>query len=322
MKKGFIILMVALLMVGFSIASYAQGLQVDFSLGAGRLSGDTTYQIGGDISIAGGESGEVHFPISELEFPINVYMACADFKLVFSDSFEFTAGVKKSITEDAGKMKDSDWGYYWLEGLEGAEIDTLDVYSESDAELDALILEANLRYRLVVKPTWSIAVGLGYIRDNFDYDIKNIDQWYPSDSYYGLDLGHDYISGLGLTYEIKYDIPYVELSADATFKNFNMLLSLGYSPYVQAEDDDGHLLRRDPGPIFAEGECDGNAYLASLQGKYNFMKHFFMMLDLSYMKINTEGEQDNFVDGQWVWTTDEEIESEQIYIGLSLGYSF
>ena len=41
----------------------------DISIGTELMSGDTTYSIGGDITLADGSSGTPHFPISELEWP-------------------------------------------------------------------------------------------------------------------------------------------------------------------------------------------------------------------------------------------------------------
>ena len=116
------------------------------TIGIGKLGGDTTYQIGGNYVTPLG-SGQVHFPISELEFPLDVWMVSVEGSKEFAEKWKVSVGVKKNITSDAGKMKDSDWGAWYLEGYAWAEKDTLDIYSESDAELDALIMDINLRYR-------------------------------------------------------------------------------------------------------------------------------------------------------------------------------
>lgn len=288
---------------------------VDLEIGIGALSGHTTYQIGGTVSTPLG-SGEVHFPISELEFPLDVFMVSLEGSIGFAERWKVSAGVKKNITDDAGKMKDSDWGVYWLEGYPLAEQDTLDIYSKSDADLDALILDINLRYRL----HRGFFVGLGYIHQNFDYEVSNLDQWYPSSDYYfGVDFPHDRVTGQVLEYEVTYDIPYIEISfmGKAT-DTFTVEMSLGYSPTVNVEDEDHHLLRS----MVSKGDCDGDAILLSLEGQYDFLKHWFLTLHVDYTRIDTDGKSETYVEGVYDHTIDQETESEQIFYALNIGYAF
>lgn len=288
---------------------------VDLAVGIGALSGHTTYQIGGTVSTPLG-SGEVHFPISELEFPLDVYMVSLEGSIGFTERWKVSAGVKKNITDDAGKMKDSDWGVYWLEVGHPAEQDTLDIYSESDADLDALILDINLRYRLYK----GIFIGLGYIHQKFDYEISNLDQWYPSSNYYfGMEFPHDRVSGQVLAYEVTYDIPYIEIvfMGKAT-DTFIVEMSLGYSPIVDVEDEDHHLLRSKVN----KGDCDGDAILLSLEGRYDLSKNWFLTLGVDYTKIDADGTSKAYFSGVYDHTIDLEIESEQISYALNIGYAF
>ena len=289
------------------------------TVGIGKLDGDTTYQIGGTVVTPLG-SGQVHFPISELEFPLDVWMVSLEGSKEFAEKWKVSVGVKKNITSDAGKMKDSDWGYYFLRGDAWAEKDTLDIYSESDAELDALIMDINLRYRFYEKPSWAFFAGLGYIRQNFDYEISNLDQWYPSSTYYfGADLPHDYASGKVLTYEITYSIPYIEIGLQGTFKkNFSVETSLGYSPIVEAEDEDVHILR----DRVSKADCEGDAILFSLRARYDFSKNWLVMAEFDYTKIEVDGTSKTYDGGAYSHTIDQEITSEQIFAGLSVGYAF
>jgi len=147
--------------------------------------------------------------------------------------------------------------------MSGAEQNTLDVYSESDANLDALIMNINLQYRFYESPNWSFSVGLGYIGENFDYEVSNLDQWYPSSEYYfGYDLGHEYVSGKVLTYKARYSIPYMETSAQYIKDKFCVEASLGYSSIVRVIDEDHHILRNK----VCKGDCNGDATLFSLFG--------------------------------------------------------
>ncbi len=288
----------------------------DLAIGIGALSGHTTYQIGGTVSTPLGSS-EVHFPISELEFPLDVFMVSLEGSIGFAERWKVSAGVKKNITDDAGKMKDSDWGVpfedppgsdsWWWYGP-----DSLDIYSESDADLDALILDINLRYMV----HRGFFVGLGYIHQNFDYECSLIKQWSPS----GLS-GYDYTGtgDVGLTYEVTYNIPYIEIvfMGKAT-DTFTVEMSLGYSPIVDVEDEDHHLLRSKVN----KGDCDGDAILLSLEGRYDLPKNWFLTLGVDYTKIDADGTSKAYFSGVYDHTIDLEIESEQISYALNIGYAF
>ena len=289
------------------------------TVGIGKLDGDTTYQIGGTVVTPLG-SGQVHFPISELEFPLDVWMVSVEGSKEFAEKWKVSVGVKKNITSDAGKMKDSDWGYYFLEGNAWAEKDTLDIYSESDAKLDALIMDINLRYRFYEKPSWAFFAGLGYIRQNFDYAVRDLNQWYPSSTYYfGADEPHDFAYGEVLTYEITYSIPYIEIGLQGTFKkNFSVETSLGYSSIVDAEDEDVHILR----DRVSEADCEGDAILFSLRARFDFSKNWLVMAEFDYTKIEVDGTSKTYEGGAYSHTIDQEITSEQIFAGLSIGYAF
>jgi hypothetical protein len=192
---------------------------IGVTLGVGKLNGYTKYQIGGTVDSPSG-STQVHFPISELDFPLDVYMVSAGVSRESQGKWKFGLDVKKNITGDAGKVKDSDWGAYYLEGYEWAEQNTLDIYSESDADLEALIIDIHLQYIFYRKSVLSLSGGLGYMYQNFNFELSNLDQWYPSSYYYfGEDLGHEYTSGKIGTYNVIYSIPYLEIATELNIKN-------------------------------------------------------------------------------------------------------
>ena len=63
----------------FSFVSSAFGTETSWendkyliSAGIGKMQGHTTYQIGGNLTVEG-QTNRVRFPISELEFPLDVY---------------------------------------------------------------------------------------------------------------------------------------------------------------------------------------------------------------------------------------------------------
>lgn len=302
--------------------SISDAAKFDIALGMGYHSGDTTYRIGGRVDSSSG-SETVHFPISELEFPLDVYMVSAKASMEFAGKWKLSLGAKKNISSDAGKMKDSDW----------LIPNSLDIYSESDADLDALILDVNLRYKFYESfhgdisvnerdtinrnIKWSFFSGLGYIHQNFDYEIKNLDQWYPSSP----ETPHDYVSGLVLTYEVTYDIPYIEIGTQFKYKeSFSIEISLGGSPFVHVEDEDHHILRSKVNKT--NYKWNRQAILFSLEGRYNFSNNWFMTLGFDYTKISAEGRSEAYFEGVYDHSIDDEIESEQAFTSLMVGYSF
>jgi outer membrane protease len=319
------------LCIALTITASAENLKIDVNLGTGMLRGNTTYQIGGTINNPYYGIEEVHFPISELAFPLNVYMVSAEGSLEFAERFQVAARVNKNITNDAGKMEDSDWGVWYL----GAELphmpgryclstyctsDSLDVFSESDSDLKALIMDIKLSYIFYKQSNWSFMAGLGYIRQNFDYEISNLDQWFPSYyDYFEVDLDHIYESEKVGTYEVTYSIPYIAIGAQLTLLDrLGVVANFGYAPVVNVEDEDHHLLR----DKVNKGEGDGTGSFVSVEGQYTFRKNWFVALEADYTKIETEGKSKSFVEDEYDHTIDEKIESEQTSVTLSIGYSF
>jgi outer membrane protease len=293
----------------YESTTFSQGLNTYITVGIGGLSGDTTYQIGGRYVTPPG-SGTYHFPISKLEFPLDIWMISVEESKEFvKKNLKVSVGAKKNYTRDAGEMEDSDW-------LTIANPSQLDIYSQSDTYLDALILGIHVSYRFFERPHWSLTAGVGYRYQNFDYECRLNRQWSPS----GLS-GYDY-TGTGsvdLTYEVAYSIPYIEIGTHYIFTNkLSLDANLGYSPIVHAEDLDVHVLRAK----VSEGDCDGDAILFSLKGRYNVSRSWFFALQLDYTYINTDGRQKQYTDGAWSATIDQEITSEQLFGVLYAGYAF
>lgn len=318
MKKFVCILLCAFVIGSVRVSAYAEGPKVETTLDIGKLNGHTTYQIGGAVDTPS-DSWVQRFPTSELEFPLDVCMISVGGSVELLEKWKLGLGVKKNITDDAGKMEDSDWGINYYEISWWTDPDSLDIYSESDAELDALIMDINLRYKFYEKSSYSFIAGLGYIRQNFDYEISNLDQWYPScNEYYGYDIEHLRVSGRVLTYEVTYSIPYMEIGIRETEDKLSVEASIGYSPFVNVKDEDHHLLRS----MVSYGDCDGDAVLFSLEVRYDFPKNWFLTLGLDYMKIETDGKSKTYVKGAYDYTIDQRIESEQTFIAFAVGYAF
>lgn len=324
-KKFNIILLSAFLIGSITLLSYANTTEINIMTGIERMSGDSTYQIGGKVETTT-DSGYVRFPISELMFPLDIYMASVGCSVDIEKKWNFRTYLKKSTTRDAGKMEDSDWGINYYEIDWWMDPNSLDIYSESDAELDALKFELNIQYSLLNEPyeylNLLITAGCGFLYQKYDFEVSNLDQWYPSlNEYFGYDIGHDYEKGKVLTYEINYSIPYIMIGTKFDIQDiFYISAEFGYSPFARAEDEDDHILRSK----ISKGDCDGDAKLLSLELLYSipWIDKMFLMLDLDYFEIDTKGESKSYIDGYYDHTINQKITSKQISTSLSIGYRF
>lgn len=290
--------------------SYAA--KFDIAAGIGKLNGDTTYRIGYPVNWVYFGLEEGYFPFSQLEFPLDVYMVSVEGS-VEADIWKLSLCVQKEITDDSGDMKDSDW-------ITPSDPSRLDIYSTSDTELDALILDINFRWRFYKTSNWSFIAGIGYLRENFYFKCRLKRQYSPS-GLPGYDLVGD--GSVGLIYEITYDIPYLEVGTQFDLKKkFSLEASCGYSPFVHVKDKDQHLLRNKVN----EGDLKGDAFLFALKGRYDFSNNWFLSLQFDYRMIETDkGDMKatfggaDFINNH---TVTEEVESKQMSTMFKVGYAY
>jgi len=310
---------------GGGVSYQEEGRGFDLWLGAGRMSGDSTYTIGGTVSDILG-TFEVQWPLSELKWPLDVWMVSAGAGATFN-RFSFEGEVRKNITSGAGSMEDSDWGIYWLEtGDPFFRPDTLDIFSTSDADLSALIFNIKGRYWFMKKAKVALAAGAGWLYQNFDYEADNVNQYSPSaaDTYFlTFDPFATRHAGVALTYEVTYNIPYLEVAVDwSVGEKFTLLAFLGYSPFAQADDVDDHIL----GMSLSEGACDGNAFLFGLDGRFDITGRWFVNAGVDYLSVNTSGTQTQTVyGGEFAGAAakiDQEITTSQIHVFVGGGVGF
>jgi len=278
----------------------------DLSLGPEWLQGHTTYEVDGLYNYSSGPPF-----VSELKFPLNAWYLSGRGVFTLNDRFSLSIAAKKNITGDPGNMEDTDVIY------PGA---TPDIYSESDAELDALILEEKLRYRFYETPLssnnqkWSFFAGLGYRYQYFDFEVGNTLQYYPSS-------GHspDFYAGPTLEYTVEYFIPYLEMAGffQVTGKA-TVALSFGYAPTVIVLDEDYHLLRN----RYSEGDCYGRALLLSGDVAYHITQHWSSRLELSHLAVKATGASETYQGGVFHHALDQEIRSSQTSAKIQVSYQF
>lgn len=310
----------------YLVSSPAAFAGVDLSVGGGYLANDIQYQIGGRTVSADGSVADLHFPLSELNFPLDSYVVKGQVDVDFADKWALMFNAETNLTDDTGQMVDSDWGV-WDE----SPADQLDIYSKSDTEMDLLSFEGKVTYELYrgylgqdspnpdlgnADILFSYTLGAGYKYQKFDFDVYDLEQWYPS----APQEPRDYVDGLVLTYEAEYQIPYLELGMEMNAsETFILQLGLAYAPFIAFRDEDRHLLRDKVNK--ADHGWDGSALMGRLSMRYNF-SDWYVSADFEAMEIESEGESKAYYGGVWDHTIDHEMSSHQYRSYLMLGYSF
>lgn len=304
------------LIVLFLIAQKIDASDLGINLYSGIYRGYTTYQIGGFAENDNGQS-IFHFPVSQLKFPLNIYVVKADLRIPLGDSFCFEFAGLKNLSRGAGKMEDSDW-------LK-ATYDQPDVYSVNTAILNFYQYNPKLKYRLgyfgKADNRQEFWIGLGYLYKSYDFTLTDSEQSYPKDP----DLGTKHASGTVMTYGETYRIPYIDFGINQTFGNFSCGLNIGLAPYVTVDDRDDHVLRSK----LALGSDSGNALLASGVVKYSFTQNWAGIFQADYMYVYATGKQTqtryaDTTEGKagLISELDQKIKNENYSFNLGLQYQF
>jgi hypothetical protein len=103
---------------------------------------------------------------SRLKFPINNVRLDANLALTFSEVVEVSLGGFTTLDESAGTMLDDDY----TNGVR-------DVWSRTNADLEAWGLQAHTTLWLLREPDFSLGPTLRAYYDRLDYDCYNVRQW-------------------------------------------------------------------------------------------------------------------------------------------------
>lgn len=286
----------------------------NIAVGTEIMSGNTTYQIGYPFTVPDGTTYNGYFPFSKLEWPLDIWLVRLDAGLNMGDRWRINGVLKKNLSTPSDNMQDSDW-------LTDSNPSQLDIYSESDiSKFDAWIFDIDLEWDFLKRQSWSLYAGLGWQYQHFDYESKLIHQYSPS----GMPDVEYYGDGrLSITYDITYSMPYLKIGSDFKINNrFSLAGSFVWSPLVNANDEDNHLLRENGGKI-CTGDMDGKAYMIDVSAKYNFTPSWFLKGGFHFIKIDVDGEQYQvYGDGTALGTVNEESESTQTSFYLTVGYTF
>jgi len=125
--------------------------KLDVWSGVGYWSGDVTYRIGNTVKLPDGSEFNYWFPLSELEWPLNVVMASVGGDVTYMETIEARGVFSISVNDPTDKMEDSDWEYPGIKTI----------YSESDAELSAWSVDAGIRWWFLGNQKKNFTWGLG-----------------------------------------------------------------------------------------------------------------------------------------------------------------
>ncbi len=299
----------------------AQPVSMGISMGAGLMDGDTTYEIGGRGYDPVFGHTQYRFPISKLKFPMQVYMSWVKGHISFFDRLMIQGHCKYSLSDDAGKLEDSDWGINIDTINNWKDPDSLDIFSLSNASLHAMIFDSSVRLKLYAnKDDVKYWLGVGFMHQKLDYQVSDLDEWYPSlNDATGQEQEHTYVEGLVLTYRVSYNIPYVEFAISAKLKpELNLEARMGFSPFVNGLDRDNHILRNK----ISYGKADGHAYIFNVDTRYTFWRNVYFAVQLDLLGVYTKGNQDQYLNQNFLTTIETKIVSQQMYAGLAVGGIF
>ncbi len=275
-----------------------------------RMTGDTTYAIGAPFSYPDGSTAQGYFPLSELQWPLDVWLVKLSTGLAIGEKWRVNVLVKTEISDPDDAMTDRDW-------FTAADQGQLDVYSKTAiSDFSAFILDLDVEWTFWENKSWSIHTGVGYQYQKFSYEGQLLYQYSPS----GIP-GYEYVGSgaVTTTYKMTYSMPYLLLGTEF---QLGPALTLGgrlaYSPLVTAEDEDQHLLRK----RLAEGDMEGDAYMLELSGSYKLSPAWFIEGGLQYTRITVDGDMKISMYGLHLLTETEEADSTQTSGYLSVGYIF
>jgi len=288
-----------------------------FGFGIGYMNGNTLYHIS-DYDATGGIE-------SELEFPLNTFLLGLEGGYVSKnakgqDAFRIGLQWFMGLGSGSGELKDSDWLTDSVDvSLVGAAHPGLDIYSESNIDLTANIIDIRASYNFW--PSTNLALGPlgGFLYQNFQFDASNLKQvgYGPyAPGYTGS------VPGLVLTYEVTYTVPYFGIHSEMLVsKTFQAALDIAYGPSASAEDKDDHVLREK----ISKAKTSGSAFLAAITAQWDIEDNDFFLIRGQYLKIDTTGKQtQTFYDGSGVVIIgiNDKITSTQVFATVLLNHRF
>ncbi|WPD23200.1 MAG: omptin family outer membrane protease [Candidatus Electrothrix scaldis] len=283
-------------------------IHLDFFFGFEGMNGDLTSSIGGEINHANGENEATFFPISELEWPMDITLARFDGSLELNPLWRINATMKTALGDPEENMIDRDW--FSAGG-------PADIYSESSiSSSDAFILAIDLEWTYFQQGPWSLSAGVGYLQQEFEYEGDLIIQYSPT----GIS-GYNYIGNgsTAVTYDNTFSMFYFLLGANMQLTpQFELAGKFSVAPFASSEDELHHLYS---GKV-STGDMEGMATMLEMSGKFLITPWWFVKGGVQLAYISVDGDQYQVLAGEPLGQIDQEVESNQASAYISMGYSF
>ena len=290
-----------------SFDQYSTGI-IDLSFGLEEMTGDMTSSIGGEINHADGRNEGIFFPISELEWPMDILLARFDASLTLNPLWRINGTLKTAVDDPDETMIDRDW---FTPG------GTPDIYSESSiSEFEAFILDVDFEWTYLRQGPWSLYTGIGYLHQNFEYEGTLLMQYYPTDISHYVYIGN---GTTGITYDNTFSMIYFLLGADVQLTpQFDLSGKFSVAPLASSEDELHHLYYNK----ISTGDMEGTAYMFEAKAHLRITPWWFVELGAQYTNISVDGDQYQVLGAAPLGQIDQELESEQSSGYISMGYSF
>ncbi|CAK8722308.1 Outer membrane protease [Candidatus Electrothrix laxa] len=281
---------------------------IDLSFGLEAMSGDITSSIGGEINHADGQNESTFFPLSELEWPMDILLARFEGSLMLNPMWRINGTLKTAVDDPDETMIDRDW--FSAGGL-------ADIYSESSVSaFEAFILDIDFEWTYLRQGPWILSAGIGYLHQDFEYEGELIMQYSPT----GIS-GYDYIGdgSTGITYENTFSMIYFLLGADLQLTGqFDLSGKFSVAPLASSEDELHHLYYNK----VSTGDMDGVACMFEVSGNFWISPWWFVEMGAQYTHISVDGDQYQVLDGEPLGQIEQEVVSEQASIYITMEYSF
>ena len=325
-------LLAAVLLMGMPTLTSAGGIKVSADVDVHKMFGDTDYHI--NLCEYYPDEGLTLCVDSELGFPLDMYLASVDLeaagKIGAMRPWSLEVTVQKNLSDPKETMTDKDWLSVPEQGYQLTISDT-----ESDAEIDAMIVDVSGRVGLVATPAVTLEALAGYRYMDFSFEILGVRGWYLDGNlnrvYYEAFKGENV-----LDYDVTFSLPYVGVASHmAVSPELGFDIEAAYCPSATAEDFDDHVLRNKS----AEAKCTGSAFLGNVEAAYRMGRSTSRMswrisLGLDFVSIDTEGDQDQIFYGDDPGTPgldetglrfdniDDEITSSTMSLYMKVGMAF
>lgn len=188
--------------------------------------------------------------------------------------WRFNAGAWTAVNEGDGEMKDYDW---LIPGMDWSD------YSRSEVDIEkSYLVDMNITYAFHTTPFIEVRGVVGYKEDFWEWSDRGQEFVY---SLYGF---RDYTGHFGgenvIDYEQRFQIPYLGIQLAGATGRARWLAYGAYSPFVQAEDKDHHILRE---THFEEKFSGGDYFAAGLGVAWSLTRLAEIGLTLEYQEVPT-----------------------------------